>query len=450
MNDVEGKSAAAYRRGSVLGFTIGEIFILLSFILLLILLLKQAEVFQQQQQVSFLKNEINNIQNALVQNQKKLDETLAANHRLASSVDTWTSFSTKERQQIIKLIETGELFSATSIASALKEMSSEELGGLIDQAKKPGRDDLLASVQTLSGEAVQLLAELFAASEDIEGLASSFGELGGLDPYTLTRGVTIARSVQELDPRISNENVADALDAGMTITENLSPDDWQRLKQLMETASWSPEKLERAFELFSTVDSDAEASLAERVDAALEEASQRSFDLASSLDGALGDVVQSRGGSIDAMGTISFPDATLFTRGKADLTDDMRAFLDELCYPWLSTLKNQGFEIKEIRIEGHASPGWRGASDPQEAYLRNLELSQSRARVVLEYCIDETWGQDLGEWARARSVAIGYSSSRPVIVNGEVSLDGSQRVLLSAAPDTSDIMRDIEASVSQP
>lgn len=439
MINLEGNSAAAYRKGSVLGFTIGEIFILLSFILLLILLLKQAEVFQQQQQVLVLKDQV-----------EKLDEALAESDKLASLAETWTGFSTKERRQIITLIETGELFSATAVAKALNEVTSEELGVLLDQAMKPGRDDLLASVEPLTGEAVQSMAAVFAASDNIEALASTLGILGGLDPYTLTRGVTIARSVQALDPRISNENVTDALDAGMTITDNLSAIEWHRLERLLEASSWSPEKLERAFELFTAADPDAEASLAERVDAALQEASQRSINLASALDGALGDVLESRGGSIDAMGTIAFSDATLFTRGEADLTDDMRIFLDKLCYPWLSTLKNQGFEIKEIRVEGHASPGWRGAKNPQDAYLRNLELSQSRARVVLEYCIDKTWGQDLGDWARARSVAIGYSSSRPVTVNGVISLDRSQRVLLSAAPDTSDIMRDIEASVSQP
>lgn len=463
MVDLKENSASAYRRGSVLGFTIGEVFILLSFILLLILLLKQAEVFEKQERVNILgeklsqasfklsqtEDTLQRVQAQLVEVERRLKEAQLRNEQLESSVTTWTEFTAVEREKIQELIASGELYSATAIASALEDMSNAELGNVIDQATRPGRQELLNALDEVSDEVMLDLAEAFEAVESPEDLASNVGEFGGVDPFTLTRGVTIARSIQDLDPRLSEEDVSDAIEVGTTINDNLSSSNWQRLKSLLETTGWSPQTLEQAYAIVQALDDDTEATLAEQVGAALEEAAQRTLTLASSLEDALGDVVANRGGQIDSRGTISFSDATLFPRGRADLTSEMLTFLDELCFPWLSTLRDQGFEIEEIRIEGHASPGWRGSRDAQDAYLRNLELSQARARVVLEYCIDTTWGQDLGQWARERSVAIGFSSSRPVLENGEVFLEGSQRVLLSAAPDISDIMQEIEETVTQ-
>ena len=463
MVDLKENAASAYRRGSVLGFTIGEVFILLSFILLLILLLKQAEVFNKQEQVNALDEQLNYttfrltqtedtlqvVQARLVEAERRLEEAQVRNEQLASSVANWTEFTAAEREKIQELIASGELYSATAIASALEDMTNAELGNVIDQATRPGRQELLDALTEVSDEAMLNLAEAFEAVESPEDLASNVGNLGGVDPFTLTRGVTIARSIQELDPRISEEDVSNAIEVGTIINDNLSQSDWQRLESLLEATGWSPQVLERAYSIVSALEEDTEASLAEQVGAALEEYGQRSIELASALDDALSDVVESRGGQIDGEGTISFSDATLFPRGRTDLTPEMRQFLDDLCYPWLNTLRDQGFEIREIRIEGHASPGWRGARNAQDAYLRNLELSQARARVVLEYCIDATWGQDLGQWARERSVAIGFSSSQPVYEDGEISLEGSQRVLLSAAPDISDIMQEIEETVAQ-
>ena len=456
MVDLKENASSAYRRGSVLGFTIGEVFILLSFILLLLLLLKQAEVFEKQEQLtdatfrlSQTEGTLQVVQTRLAEAERQLEDAQARNEQLASSAVTWTNFTAAEREEIQELIASGELYSATAIASALEDMTNAELGNVIDQATRPGRQELLNALTEVSDEAMLNLAEAFEAVETPEDLASNVGEFGGVDPFTLTRGVTIARSIQELDPRFSEEDVSNAIEVGATINENLSPTEWQRLESLLEATGWSPQSLEQAYAIVQALDDDTEASLAAQVGAALEEAAQRTLTLASSLEDALGDVVKSRGGRIDSRGTISVSDATLYPRGKADLTPEMQTFLDELCFPWLNTLRDQGFEIEEIRIEGHASPGWRGARNEQDAYLRNLELSQARARVVLEYCIDTTWGQNLGQWARERSVAIGFSSSRPVFENGEVSLEGSQRVLLSAAPDISDIMQEIEETVTQ-
>jgi outer membrane protein OmpA-like peptidoglycan-associated protein len=436
MIDSKQDSAAAYRRGSVLGFTIGEIFILLSFILLLILILKQAEVFQKSL--------------ALEKSNEQLIEANKKYTLLNKSLETWASFTEIERKDIQELLSTGKFYSASVLAQTLNVMSEEKLADLIQLVQVPGREELLLALKDSPESSVQKLTDAISSVENLDFLASNIGALAGVDPFSITRGITIARSIEENDPRLSNEDFSDILEIGLSVKSKIATDEWAELESFLNDVNWSTDLLKSAYSEFASQDKSYEATVSEQVGAALREEARRTTAVASSLATAIGDIVESRGGKIDARGTISFPDATLFTTGKADLTGEMRSFLDELCTPWLKTLKNQGFEIKEIRIEGHASPGWRGASSEQESYLNNLGLSQSRARVVLEYCINTTWGESLGEWARARSVAIGYSSSRPIVDNGVISSESSQRVMLSAAPDISDIMRNIENSIALP
>lgn len=260
MVDLKENAASAYRRGSVLGFTIGEVFILLSFILLLILLLKQAEVFEKQEQVNDLDEQLTYatfkitqtedtlqvVQARLLEAERRLEEAQVKNEQLASSVATWTEFTAAEREKTQELITSGELYSATAIASALEDMTNAELGNVIDQATRPGRQELLNALTDVSDEAMLNLAEAFEAVESPEDLASNVGEFGGVDPFTLTRGVTIARSIQELDPRVSEEDVLDAIEVGTTINDKLSRSDWQRLETLLEATGWSTRALEEA------------------------------------------------------------------------------------------------------------------------------------------------------------------------------------------------------------
>ena len=274
MVDLKENASSAYRRGSVLGFTIGEVFILLSFILLLLLLLKQAEVFEKQEQLtdatfrlSQTEGTLQVVQTRLAEAERQLEDAQARNEQLASSAVTWTNFTAAEREEIQELIASGELYSATAIASALEDMTNAELGNVIDQATRPGRQELLNALTEVSDEAMLNLAEAFEAVETPEDLASNVGEFGGVDPFTLTRGVTIARSIQELDPRFSEEDVSNAIEVGATINKNLSPTEWQRLESLLEATGWSPQSLEQAYAIVQALDDDTEASLAAKINA---------------------------------------------------------------------------------------------------------------------------------------------------------------------------------------
>ncbi len=436
MAELKENSASAYRRGSVLGFTIGEIFLLLSFILLLLFLLRQAEFFESEQEVEDLG--------------RQLDIVTAQYSSFQQSVEVWTELDETQQQAVAQLASSDAFQVAVDLAES--EVAADEVAVLLNLAGRRGMRSLVTALDDVDDEIVQRLADVLRIAESPSDLASSFGNAGGVDPFLLTRGVTIARSMQNVDPRvaeefdgISGEGQVLAFEAGVSIGNSLSIEDWRSLEAIMQRFGWSIESLSAAIEDYDG------SGVATDIAGVLQQIGQRDMALGNALEAALGDVLIGRGGDfIDASGTIALSDATLFERGRSDLTLEMRSFLDEICEPWLNTLRSLDFEIREIRVEGHASPGWFGAVDEEDAYLRNLSLSQDRARVVLEYCLEITWGDDIGDWAIDRSVAIGFSSSKPILFeNGDVDPDASQRVLLSASPDVSDLMEQIEERVSE-
>ena len=153
------------------------------------------------------------------------------------------------------------------------------------------------------------------------------------------------------------------------------------------------------------------------------------------LKGALGDIVSGVGGQIDGNGSIILPDTILFEQGSASITPVLDKFLANACEPWIATLKGSGVDIAEIKIEGHASSEWRAQSSPKQAYLGNLDLSQRRSQAVLRVCLDFIRDSSVLEWARTHMIAVGYSSVRPVMKNGQEDKAASRRVIFSATPN---------------
>lgn len=169
--------------------------------------------------------------------------------------------------------------------------------------------------------------------------------------------------------------------------------------------------------------------------------------VAAALRDELGAVVAARGGEIAADGALVFPDKVLFDAGSAAITPELEAFLGEICLPWFRTLESADVAISELRIEGHASSEWDGATPPERAYLNNLALSQARAHAVLSTCLALVPGAD-GEWARQRATAIGFSSSRPVLVEGAEDPVRSRRVVFSVAFSRDILIEAIEDEVA--
>jgi hypothetical protein len=114
--------------------------------------------------------------------------------------------------------------------------------------------------------------------------------------------------------------------------------------------------------------------------------------------------------------TLRFEDPEiLFEPGKADLRPSFEALLSNFIPRYLKKLKEFESDIQEVRIEGHTSSEWRGATG-QEAYFRNMALSQDRTRTALEYGLTRTGlAPETRDWARRVITANGLSSSRPIL-----------------------------------
>lgn len=94
---------------------------------------------------------------------------------------------------------------------------------------------------------------------------------------------------------------------------------------------------------------------------------------------------------------------------------------------YLSIIANPKYRdsIEEIRIEGH--------TDSDGSYMLNVELSQGRARNVLNYCLQmaskDSAMKEMMDWAQFKITANGLSYSHPILnANGTENKDLSRRV----------------------
>lgn len=119
----------------------------------------------------------------------------------------------------------------------------------------------------------------------------------------------------------------------------------------------------------------------------------------------------------------------LFERGEARLNQRFRDLLTEFLPRYLAILSSFSESIEEVRIEGHTSSEWQGATDATDAFFRNMELSQRRTRAVLEVILTSRALEPYRDWARTTITANGLSSARPVFRTiGVEDADRSRRV----------------------
>lgn len=125
----------------------------------------------------------------------------------------------------------------------------------------------------------------------------------------------------------------------------------------------------------------------------------------------------------------------LFPSGRAEVTEAGGRIWADFFPRYLSALREiDDSDVREIRIEGHASTPWRGEfrAGTRSAYMSNMVLSQDRASNVLKYVMRLPQAGNAGgygEWARSRIAAVGFSSSRLVRYDdGTENEPASQRV----------------------
>ena len=98
---------------------------------------------------------------------------------------------------------------------------------------------------------------------------------------------------------------------------------------------------------------------------------------------------------------------------KPEFKDILRDFFPR----YMKIIRSNKFKnvVKEIRIEGHTSMFWKGASSETEAYFLNMGLSQERTRSTLNFLMSLPVFKDDKNWFIAHITANGLSSSRPII-----------------------------------
>ncbi|MDA0688648.1 MAG: OmpA family protein [Proteobacteria bacterium] len=121
----------------------------------------------------------------------------------------------------------------------------------------------------------------------------------------------------------------------------------------------------------------------------------------------------------------------LFELGESSLRDEFAAIIDDFFPRYLAILASDQYrdEIQEVRIEGHTSSAWSQAEDNDDAYMRNMALSQARTRSALGYIMDLEAVSHEKQWLRERLTANGLSSSQLITrVDGSEDEDRSRRV----------------------
>ncbi len=140
----------------------------------------------------------------------------------------------------------------------------------------------------------------------------------------------------------------------------------------------------------------------------------------------------------------------IFKIGSSVIRKDFKKILNNFCpkyFKLLYDLEEKNI-IDEIRIEGHTSVEWGWALSDREAYFYNMELSQDRARAVLQYCV-EVQGKDktdktVAEWAIKKLTANGLSSSRLICKeNKDCHPNRNRRVEFSVQVNESDVLNAI-------
>lgn len=121
----------------------------------------------------------------------------------------------------------------------------------------------------------------------------------------------------------------------------------------------------------------------------------------------------------------------LFESGKADIRPRFAAILRDFFPRYMKIIRSKQHrdDIREIRIEGHTSSVWKGAHDQNDAYFRNMDLSQKRTREILRFVLQLPESREYAEWAKAHITANGLSSSQVILdASGKEDYRRSRRV----------------------
>lgn len=143
----------------------------------------------------------------------------------------------------------------------------------------------------------------------------------------------------------------------------------------------------------------------------------------------------------------------LFNRGDNELKEGFKEILTDFFPRYLKIITSAKYRdsVQEIRIEGHTSSVWSTGASPQEAYFKNMELSQARTRTALRYIMELPAVQGDTQWLQEYVTANGLSSSQPIYnPDGTENEQMSQRVEFRIRTNAEDEMDNILQKGAQP
>ena len=113
--------------------------------------------------------------------------------------------------------------------------------------------------------------------------------------------------------------------------------------------------------------------------------------------------------------TISFREPRIqFNTGSSEVKNEFKLILNDFFPRYLDVLYEFNKSIDEIRIEGHTSSKWEAAVSQDDAYLKNMSLSQDRSKSVLMYSLGLNLRLNKG-WAKELIAANGMSFSKLIL-----------------------------------
>lgn len=140
----------------------------------------------------------------------------------------------------------------------------------------------------------------------------------------------------------------------------------------------------------------------------------------------------------------------LFDIGKALLKPQFANILNDFFPRYVMIISGEKYRssIDEIRIEGHTSTIWSAQVSSDEAYFRNMELSQSRTRSTLQFVLSLPQVAEQKHWLTAHVTANGLSSSHPRLnADGTENREISQRVEFRVRTNAEDRIGEILKAV---
>ncbi|TFL19634.1 OmpA family protein [Jannaschia formosa] len=370
--------ARGYRRGTVMGLTVAEAFMLIAFVLLMLLGVWMASA---RERITELEERVRAAEPfALAFTEEQRAAALAHRDEL-----TLIGNDIAKLEAFRTLAEQGA--SPTEAALAL------ELLPVLEDGLTP--EEAVARVRLLDAEALRDLAQAAALR----------------DPEAQAALVELAR--MEEVPRLAELLEDGALEgelAKLAAFEELLEEGSEAAGALDDLTAYRETGLapEEVAALAAQMNDVAQAQLA---------AAASRDRIATALEAEAGAVVAGLGGEVRPDGSIVFSDRLLFDAGSARLRPEFDSALGRLCRPWIETLYENRDALSAVRIEGHASSEWISLP-PRAAFERNLDLSQARAAAVFKRCLALAGQDAVADWARTRMSAVGFSSSRPILDEG--------------------------------